>query len=850
MSLELTNGAVLRLFPADDEDDVPRYSVQRPNVPGGERFISMIPEDKLTFEEEDGVTVVKIAGKSIGVLSSENLDTDGAKLNEPMNESTPAKKGKKAKKRKAPEGHVKPETKDDAKDEFVKQWEQSLEFVSTRDTGSVARDTSNMTSSLRKHLHEQESNYLEDGKLSFRFLTWNLRGDPIYTTPEDISDLFTTSKGDKLDLYFVAFQEIVPLNAKNFRSSHVPVENWITRIIDILGEEYTILQTNKLLGLASILICRTSLVINFNDLNISSIGTGILNIYGNKGAIATSFKIYDYNFTLLDCHFAAGESEHFVLKRRKELQGIKNYIKLPRANGSLMNEDKSILFDVDEMEGALKALEVESDEELDEDDVLGDFTISDTRDEEMMMKETRPTSVDGESSNDREKNIIFIGGDMNYRIKASRELIDQLIQAKDYQALLDYDALSIEKDQGRIFQDYKEGKIEFPPTYKIDVLKKGYEADRRPSYTDRILHSSSKHVTIDTYSSPDIFLSDHRPVYTDYTLQVPLINNEKRQAIVTSFLKHIDDQENNAKRTTLEINPVDPHVTTSILSPTKIEIKMINTGNCKTYWEVLDTVDTIDSRFPIAQIPSRIEPKKGVLPKTATQTLTITSTLPIGCRKLTSTIILRSYNSHDHFITATFEAKDSYFGATVDELHHGHSSGIPKPIYTLINYLTQNIKRDMFNEEKLNFTHDLEKKIVQWLDDDKELDTKELTTADEILDGSSSTAVARVLLLLLRNLDGGIVSEDLATFLLTNFKGDDEILEKILENLPPLRANLLIYLASFLRLCVDFGIPKDEIFKKFENLLIDVPQRRKRDMVLGRTNYEKLRREFMEKLVG
>lgn len=44
----------------------------------------------------------------------------------------------------------------------------------------------------------------------------------------------------------------------------------------------------------------------------------------------------------------------------------------------------------------------------------------------------------------------------------------QKIAAKNYDALVACDQLSIEKNEGRVFVGYDEGKIAFAPTYKFD----------------------------------------------------------------------------------------------------------------------------------------------------------------------------------------------------------------------------------------------------------------------------------------------------------------------------------------------------------------------------------------------
>lgn len=858
-----TNSSILYYFAPDDEQDIPRYAIQSNKQKLYEKFIPLIPEDKLSVQaSEDGKLLsLALQGYSLGSIDIKDKD----KI-----------------------------------DKFLKIWNDGLQFLKTKELKYKEFEEVEIAdqNSLQLHLKERESEFLHEGKLKLRFVSWNLHGDELFKSKnDDISELFLKD-GVDLDIYFVSFQETVPLSAKNLRSSSVPIDKWSKKILDIIdpgaSDKYKVLQTNKLLGLASILIIKSELFINFKDVEIDSIGTGIMNFYGNKGAILTNFKFNDFNFSFLDCHFAAGEKETFLVKRRKELHGVATYMPLVKSAGSLVgNVDESgVFFDVEELEGFMKNVDLESDEDdLDQEDEKtseessedkGDDEAKehkkekDEKDEKVQKpeeevneeKEEKPEKqklvrkpppeenkeeeVESEEGGqyDFNKNIIFLGGDLNYRISSDPETVKKLIKSKDYKELLSMDTLSMEKEKGRILKNFEEGTITFPPTYKFDLTSKDYDNERIPSYTDRIFHSKSDYVSIDSYSSPEIYLSDHKPVIKDFTInKISVVNNDERNSIVKSYLKKLDDAENYSKKPSITIESLENVMEIPSLTNSTMEIKINNIGNCKLYWEIIDSVEHQETKFPDRPVTSKIEQKKGIMPKHSSQILKINTTLPIGCSKFEKTLVLRVYKLQDFFITCTFIAKKSYFGCSIDELNGDAHTGIPKPIYTLINYLNSRIINDMFDETKLNFTHELEKRIIRLIDNDNELDAEDLKQADRSIDGSSSRAVARVLLLLLRNLDGGIVSSDLSTYLLTNFEKSHDVLERVLESLPPLRANVLIYLSSFLRLCIENGINREEIYAKFANLLIEVPKMRKRDFMLNRTNYEKLRKEFLEKLI-
>jgi phosphatidylinositol-bisphosphatase len=69
---------------------------------------------------------------------------------------------------------------------------------------------------------------------------------------------------------------------------------------------------------------------------------------------------------------------------------------------------------------------------------------------------------------------------LNYRIDESLSTneIFQLIQQSNWPYLREKDQLNIEKQNGKIFHDFNEGILNFPPTYKYQPGTDEY--DTRP----------------------------------------------------------------------------------------------------------------------------------------------------------------------------------------------------------------------------------------------------------------------------------------------------------------------------------------------------------------------------------
>ncbi|KAG6023694.1 hypothetical protein E4U19_004193 [Claviceps sp. Clav32 group G5] len=159
---------------------------------------------------------------------------------------------------------------------------------------------------------------------------------------------------------------------------------------------------------------------------------------------------------------------------------------------------------------------------------------------------------------------LFVAGDLNYRISTSSPPPNATFPSEDpssehyYPTFLPQDQLTHERRAGRTMHGLSEASVQFPPTYKYDVLpKENPDADdehedqvpwefashRWPSWTDRVLyleippwvHANSSSDS-DTDPSPpriDVLAydalplmrsSDHRAVY--FRALVPLIPPE------------------------------------------------------------------------------------------------------------------------------------------------------------------------------------------------------------------------------------------------------------------------------------------------------------------------------------
>jgi hypothetical protein len=86
--------------------------------------------------------------------------------------------------------------------------------------------------------------------------------------------------------------------------------------------------------------------------------------------------------------------------------------------------------------------------------------------------------------------LVFIMGDMNYRIDEEYDYIKECVNSNKLDKLRDRDQLLREAKNG-IYElsRFSEGPIKFAPTYKyiLGTDKLYYDGERLPGWTDRIL---------------------------------------------------------------------------------------------------------------------------------------------------------------------------------------------------------------------------------------------------------------------------------------------------------------------------------------------------------------------------
>ncbi|KAK0591626.1 hypothetical protein LWI29_005046 [Acer saccharum] len=251
--------------------------------------------------------------------------------------------------------------------------------------------------------------------------------------------------------------------------------------------KYGLVASKQMVGIFVTIWMKKELVQHVGHLRISCTSRGIMGCLGNKGCISVSMSFHQTSFCFICSHLASGEKEGDELRRNLDvIEILKNtqFPKICRTPNSKVPE---------------KILE-----------------------------------------HDR---IIWLG-DLNYRIALNYHDTRKLLEQNNWDALLNKDQLKIEKDAGRVFRGWQEGKIYFAPTYKYSYNSDTYAGEtiktknkrRTPAWCDRILWHG-KGIRQLSYIRGESRLSDHRPVCAIFLVDVEVTEDGSKKRSPSTNMK-------------------------------------------------------------------------------------------------------------------------------------------------------------------------------------------------------------------------------------------------------------------------------------------------------------------------
>ena len=258
------------------------------------------------------------------------------------------------------------------------------------------------------------------------------------------------------DIYAIGSEECLRSIFKSLFYSDK--SEWELKLQKYFGNNYVLMASETLCAIHLVIFIRSSLIKDVSKVKVNYVKTGAKNLLGNKGAVGISFSIFNINIMIINCHLAA-------LQGRSEQRNIDFARCVTRMNDNYQSFD-----------------------------------------------------------------FIILMGDLNYRL--NNLSIDMNMIQQDHLLFLNYDQLKNEKNLKRLnLLGFKEGEIYFKPTFKYWNNTSNFQyidthnIDQAPAWTDRILYKKNEtcrniiDIKQEKYDSMhDITMSDHKPVYSYFTL--------------------------------------------------------------------------------------------------------------------------------------------------------------------------------------------------------------------------------------------------------------------------------------------------------------------------------------------
>ncbi|XP_042392160.1 type I inositol polyphosphate 5-phosphatase 10-like isoform X2 [Zingiber officinale] len=266
---------------------------------------------------------------------------------------------------------------------------------------------------------------------------------------------------------------------------HYPISGFSVRPTSS-KQKYCLITSKQMVGIFVTVWVRRELVQHIGHLRVACIGRGIMGWLGNKGCISVSLSLHRTSFCFICSHLASGEKGGDELRRNSDVsETLKHtqFRKVCRRAGRRI---------------PVKILE-----------------------------------------HDR---VIWLG-DLNYRISLSYSETKKLLEDNNWHELFEKDQLKIEREAGRVFKGWNEGKIYFAPTYKYSNNSDTYAGEgatskkkrRTPAWCDRILWNGDGIVQL-SYIRGESKFSDHRPVCAVFVVEVG-VNDDRSKNLTTPNMR-------------------------------------------------------------------------------------------------------------------------------------------------------------------------------------------------------------------------------------------------------------------------------------------------------------------------
>ena len=329
------------------------------------------------------------------------------------------------------------------------------------------------------------------------------------TVPKN--DVLAVAAGELIGLYVLGLQEIVDINSASEAlrpfSDPSPSRKWKAALAEALPHGYQLVAEQQMCGLFLLIYASSELAASVSSVSGTSVGTGLMGYMRNKGAVCIRLVLGETTrLVFINCHLAAGSDRAALDRRNWDVGQILSRTRFdPIADSAEVVEqygdgigDEDFAFWFGDLNYRL--------DDIPPDDVRRLLLLHTRNEYDLYNKSKRKIDSElGYISADQSSASIDVDKASQRSNQSDHPSDDEadglpLDPASDpaslhttLRSLLAHDQLHGQQKKHKVFHEgWREGDIDFLPTYKYDVGSVGMfdsgDKKRGPSWCDRILY--------------------------------------------------------------------------------------------------------------------------------------------------------------------------------------------------------------------------------------------------------------------------------------------------------------------------------------------------------------------------